>query len=292
MNYQDFLSTIITKLKEHFDDTVSLELQTVTKNNGTLLDALIIMNPDINISPTIFLNPYYHRYLSGITMEDICDDILKTYEAHRPSESIDITFFTDFEQVKERIIFKLVSYEKNKELLEKVPYFRFLDFAIIFNCLLNADSEDYATILIYNSHLNYWGVTANTLFSYAKHNTPLLLPYQLNNMADLLKDMLPDDADSEALQPMYILSNSGKVNGATCILYDGLLSQIAERLKSDFILLPSSIHEVILVPVDQCEELCAFSSMVTEVNETQLTDEEILSDHAYYYERSKGVLAM
>ena len=111
-------------------------------------------------------------------------------------------------------------------------------------------------------------------------------------MADLLKDMLPDDADSEALQPMYILSNSGKVNGATCILYDGLLSQIAERLKSDFILLPSSIHEVILVPVDQCEELCTFSSMVAEVNETQLTDEEILSDHAYYYERSKGVLAM
>ena len=71
MNYQDFLSTIIARLKEHFDDTASLELQTVTKNNGTLLDALIIMNPDVNISPTIFLNPYYHRYLSGVSMEDI-----------------------------------------------------------------------------------------------------------------------------------------------------------------------------------------------------------------------------
>lgn len=292
MNYQEFLSHIMTTMQDHFKDPASVRLQTVTKNNGTVLDALLILNPDINISPTIFLNPYYHRYLSGVCMDDIYADIIETYESHRPEENIDITFFTDFDKAKGRIVYRLVNYSRNEELLKDIPHYRFLDFAIIFHCLLSSGEDDYATILIHNSHMDYWGIPKHTLYALAKANTPFLLPYQLCSMLDLVADMLPSDADYSTLQPMYILSNKGRVNGASCILYDGLLAAIAKQLGSDFIVIPSSIHEVILIPVANCSEITSYSAMVTEVNDTQLSDDEVLSDHAYYYERAKGVLAM
>lgn len=292
MNYQEFLSRIMTTMQEHFTSPASVRLQTITKNNGTLLDALLILDPNVNISPTIFLNPYYHRYLSGVSMADICTDIIETYETHKPEESIDISFFTDFEKVKSRIVYRLVNYARNEELLRDVPHYRFLDFAILFHCLLCSGEEDYATILIHNSHMDYWGIPKHTLYALARANTPNLLPYQLSSMLDLLSDMLPSDADLSAMQPMYILSNKGRVNGASCILYDGLLAAIARQLGSDFIVIPSSIHEVILVPVNGCSEITSYSSMVSEVNDTQLSDDEVLSDHAYYYERAKGILAM
>ena len=93
---------------------------------------------------------------------------------------------------------------------------------------------------------------------------------------------------------MYILTNEFRTNGATTLLYEGILEEIAGMFDSDIILLPSSIHEVILVPAasgdEYLKQLDDFSAMVKEVNETELADEEILSDHAYYYIKGCGLV--
>lgn len=291
MNYQDFITNVINHFEAQFDDDTTVQLQTIAKNNGTFLDALIITSTNINISPTIYLNPYYHRLLDGVSFEDICADIWDTYQAHMPKESIDISFFTDFEQVKERIIYKLINYEQNLELLDKIPHFRYLDFAVTFHCLLNSSSEDYATIQIYNKHLDYWGITAGELYELAKTNSPLLLEPCLENMLDLISHLLPDDSETDALCPMYVLSNKSRLNGASCILYDGLLQSISDKFEKDLIVIPSSIHEMLLIPVESVESLDEYTAMIKEVNETQLTDEEVLSDHAYFFSRKQGLLS-
>ncbi len=293
MNYQDFLTSIRTRLSLHLGKDVTLHIQQIAKNNGIRYDGLIIIRPGINISPTIYLLPYYHRYLEGVSLEDICEDIVKAYRNNVPEGNFDTSLFTDFSKAKGRIVMRLVNYKKNEELLKNIPFFRFLDLAVVFYCLLFADEKQQASILIYNHHLDYWDVDAHTLYTYALENTPRLFPHHLEDISTVMPKpaLCPCDESVSAESPMYVLTNTYRTNGATVILYDQLLRQLADSLGSDLVILPSSIHEVLLIPADSDVNLAPFHSIVREVNETQLADDEVLSEHAYFFSRSKGILS-
>ena len=120
-----------------------------------------------------------------------------------------------------------------------------------------------------------------------------LLPPEITPMHTILERLHCPDPDlfSESI-PMYVISNCYRTNGAGVILYDQFLQQLSDRFESNLILLPSSIHEMIILPVEDASELREFTYMVREVNDTQLTDDEVLSDHAYYYDRAKQKLIM
>lgn len=116
-------------------------VQKINKNNGLVLDGLTIMAEGINIAPTIYLNGYYEDYLSNGAVA-VAKRIIAIYEANKPKESVDVSFFMDIEKVSPRIKMKLINYEKNKELLEHVPYVRFLDLAIVFMVVLGSDCDN------------------------------------------------------------------------------------------------------------------------------------------------------
>ena len=297
MTYQEFKQNTIHAISTKLGPSYRIALQDIIKNNDIHLDGLTILSEQSNISPTIYLNYYYEQYLAGKSLSEIFEDILLTYHNNVPKGNIDISFFTDYQKVKDHIIFKLVNYERNKELLSKVPHIRYLDLAIVFNCLVNTTSEGFATILIYHHHLSFWNISIEELHTLAMQNTPRLLSYHLQNMTEILTriisdenaDLLEEDFD---LFPMYVLSNTSKLNGSGCILYEDLLSEISYRLDSDLYILPSSIHEVLLIPTKHATSYAELSSMVCEVNATQLSKEEILSDHVYYYSRDTGAVSM
>ena len=297
MTYQEFKKNIVHAISAKLGSSYRVALSDIIKNNDTHLDGLTILSENSNISPTIYLNYYYDQYLAGKSLSIILEDILLSYHKNAPKENIDISFFTDFNKVKNRIIFKLVNYDRNKELLGKVPHVRYLDLALVFNCFVDPTENGYATILIYHHHLSYWGISAEELYSLAMKNTPTLLHYQIQNMAEVVLDLFCEETarlleeDFKAL-PMYVLSNTTKLNGSGCILYEDLLSDISARLDSDFYILPSSIHEVLLIPVQSAASYEELTSMVHEVNATQLAREEILSDHVYFYSRRTGTITM
>lgn len=292
MNYQEFLNTIEIEMKQRLDPCCQLRIQSFTRNNGTCYDGLIIFSPTVNISPTIYLNPYYHRYLDGVPLEDIYQDIITTYKTHLPTKDFDIHMFTDYNRARHSIIMKLIHYERNRVLLETVPHFRYLDFAVTFHCYVSKCQSGYASILIHNHHLNLWNISTEELRECALQNTPRLLPYELENMVHVLKNYFhsQDQTIDPCELPMYILTNSSKLNGASVILYEGLLHNIAQRFEKDLILLPSSIHEFLIIPADSDQQISYFNDMINEVNHTQLSDDEILSDHAYYYSLQKKQL--
>lgn len=297
MTYQEFKANIFHTISTRLGSDYRVSLQDIIKNNDTHLDGLTILSAGSNISPTIYLNYYYDKYLAGKSLSTIYDDILLSYHQNVPKENIDISFFTDFAKVKNHIIFKLVNYERNKELLGKVPHVRYLDLAVVFNCFINSTEDGYATILIHHQHLSYWNISTEELYSLAMKNTPHLLHYQLQNMTDVIIDLFCNEhieLSKELLPvfPMYVLSNTTKLNGSGCILYEDLLSEIAQHLDSDFYILPSSIHEVLLIPVASASSYEDLSSMVHEINATQLAREEVLSDRVYFYSRHSGKVTM
>lgn len=299
-NYSEFKQHILADLQNRLGSDIHVHIQDIVKNNDTHLDGLTLLCTKYNLSPTIYLNHYFKQYEMGHSLSDIEEDILNTYQENCPSRNIDISFFTDYDKVKSRIVFKLVNYERNRELLQDVPHYRFLDLALIFNCLVESSPSGSATILIHEHHLTYWDITRDDLYALAQQNTPKLLSYEIRNMTDVLKELFADDEFAEMIpdsdisseHSMYVLTNRYKLNGSGCILYPNLLHDLAARLESDLLILPSSIHEVLIIPARNHSSPDELSDMVKDVNSSQLSREEILSDHIYYYSRENGQLTM
>lgn len=298
MNYQEFKQQIVSGLKSQLGSDATIAVSDILKNNDTHLDGLTILSPGDNLSPTIYLDYYYRQYELGKPFDAILSDILATYRKNSRSGHIDISFFTDYDKVKSRIILKLVNYERNRKLLSVVPHYRFLDLAVVFHCLLNSGPCGNATILIHNRHLPYWNITKDDLYALAMQNTPRLMHYDLRNMTEVLHGLFPEEeafslsAEKDTCCQMYVLSNQQKLYGSSCILYDNLLQNFANRLECDFYILPSSVHEVLLIPTDNRATGMELSSMVQDVNSSQLSREEILSDHVYYFSREDGQITM
>lgn len=301
MTYEEFKTVIARQVEQMLPQGASLKLQTICKNNGLKLDGLTITNIESNVSPTIYLNYYYEKQNLFPDFDTICRDIMLTYEHNRSAEHINADFFTDYNLISSRISYRLINYEKNKELLETVPHVRYLDLAIVFYCLLNFSENSSATILIHADHLKLWNINAAELYHQACQTAPELLPYDFRNINAVLSDTFGSsttqpnqdiEKETDAFCPMYILTNSQKLYGASCLLYPRLLDSIAEKLNTDLFVLPSSIHEVILLPAlnrSHCKEL---ADMVTDINRTELAADEILSDLIYYYSRSEHALSI
>ena len=301
-DYDEFEEKIVDCVRARLDQEVCIEITEVTKNNGVVLKGLSLKESDSSISPTIYLERYYAGYRDGRSMEEIADEIVDVYHRGNLGAFFDVADFLDFEKAKKRIVYKLVNYEKNKVLLKQIPHKPFLDMAVVYYYLLENDRLENATILIYNNHLESWNVTLNEIDQLAKENTPLLLKADLRSITEVLYQIIrsrnEEDAEkfleleneTESDPIMYVLSNKSKIFGAAAILYDDVLKNFSEKVQKDLYILPSSVHEVILIPKEESMEWEKLQEMVKEVNSTQVEDVEILSDSVYCYQRGNDAL--
>lgn len=307
MEFTNFKTLVRDEVAKRTGEQYKVRINEVMKNNGVVLSGITMMQDDSNISPTIYLNNYYKAYESGeTTLGCIIEDVLDTYERNKVNRSVDMRFFMNYENIKDRIIFKLIHAERNKDLLKDVPYIKYLDCAVVFQCLVSEEMFGNATIMIHKAHMKIWQATVEELYERALQNTPKLQCYDIKSMRDVLCEMMlleeMEGTSSKETEeyfkelpnsvPMYVLSNRSRVQGAACILYPDILKDFAEAIKSDFYILPSSIHEVILLPAQGDEDTEALKNMVREVNESQVEREEVLSDSVYYFDWKQNELVM
>lgn len=293
MNYQEFVGSVTGFLRESLPGGTRLQLIPLEKNNGIIMDGLSVRKEGKRVAPMIYLDSYYREYLDGRSLRGICDQILECCEDSDFEEHFDVDFFRESERVRPTVAYRLINYEKNRELLQEVPHLPFLDLAVIFYSLLTDTPVGHATVLIRNSHLELWGKNTSWLYEAAKENTEKLLPKRLVSMEDMIYELSEGKQEPEyAGVPMYVLTNSRKSFGAACLLYDGVLGECFRRLEESYYLIPSSVHEVILIPasaVGDSRELCA---LVQEMNRTQVRSTEVLSDTVYLYSEETRRLEM
>ena len=285
ISYNQFCIKVYDEVKKLCGEEVNVQLQNVQKLNGVILQGITISNPNGNIMPTLYLDKFYKEYEDGTAIEEIVSLFLEEYEKARVRDSFDIQFFCEYEKVKSHLGFKLMHYEMNKELLEQVAHKRFLDLAIVGFCDIRDKQIGHGAITIRNEHLEMWKISKEELFREALENMPRLYPADFMNMKTLLKEVYYDPIDLLSVSiPMYVLTNSERLNGAASLLYEGKMEELAAILGGDYYVLPSSIHEVIIMPKDtKRTEETYLSRMVDEINHEQLGREEILSNHAYVY---------
>lgn len=296
MTYYQFVQAVEGRIKEAVKESVAVRIHTAEKNNGTIRRGLTLTEQDINISPTIYLEEYYRQFQNGGSLDHITSDILRLYNEVRFQKSWGEEKLYDYSQVKEKVIYRLVNYESNEKMLRNVPYIVYLDLAIVFCVLLEVTKYGTATMAIRNDHLELWGVEKEELYRQASENTSRFLPDDFSSMSAVIEELTEESeahiSFEDKEEEMYVLSNRIHSYGAAAILYSGRMEGIGMYLKSNYYVLPSSVHEVIVVPEKAAVEKEELSAMVAEINRTQVEAEEVLSDHAYYYDRKKGRLFM
>lgn len=306
MDYNQFLEEVRTAVKERLGSNYEIYIQKITKNNGIVLDGLIIGKASKSIAPTIYLNSYYMHYTHGMSLEEILEDIISAYKENNDMVLGDMRELLDFSNVRDKVAFKLIQREKNQELLKDVPYIEFLDLAVVFYLILDENKKGQMTALIHNSHMEPWGVEKEELHRLAMRNTSILLPAEIKTMKEIMCDILKGhfgememgemvdellDLDSQK-PPLYVLSNKKQINGAGCILYDGCLKDFADSQESDIVILPSSAHEVILIPDNENLDYGELQKTVGQINESEVPKEDVLSDSVYKYDRVKDQIVM
>ncbi len=292
MSYDDFNEMVRDRLEDICGEEFSISVLEALKNNSVVLKGISIKENECSIAPTIYMDEYYTDFCDGRDMEDIINDILRVYSENRLGPDLETEKFSDFDWVRDRIFFKVVNAEKNAELLKQVPYSRYLDLAFVYGVYMGDYKGSFSSVLIRNEHLSMWKTDENVIRQLAMENTPEILPQGIWTMKEVLGDMGALVSDGEYSLPMYILSNSSRVNGAGAMFYEGVLRSFSERLGSDIYILPSSVHELILVPRDQTMDPVQLKALIAEVNDTQVAGEEILSYSLYEYTRERDVVDM
>lgn len=262
------------------------ELTTVKKNNGTEIPAMIIKEEESVIAPSINLSGYYESYMSGNTIENICYSIADTYEdclQSMPTYEKDV-INVNKESFLNKTFFQLVNYDKNSSMLKASPHKKYLDMAVIYRELVSNNGDGIASYIISNAQMDRMGITPEELDKAAVENTPNLFPAMIVGVGDILGAYLDEEDKAlmeDAPYQLYVLSNTSKINGAGAMLYEDIISNFAGD--RDMYILPSSIHEVLLLEKigDNDEE--ELKTMVRDINRNEVSNNEILSDNVYLY---------
>ena len=174
MTYQEFVETVTTRINNSVCETLQAAAHTSLKNNNISRIGITISEPEINISPTIYMEEFYHEFQQGLTLDEIVDTILDIYYEIRFDHSWEADTLREFSSVQHQIVYKLIHKKENSALLIDVPYISYHDLAIVFYIILDMEDSGSGTILINNSLLSLWNITIDDLYRAAKVNTPLI----------------------------------------------------------------------------------------------------------------------
>ncbi|MBQ7776400.1 MAG: hypothetical protein IJ379_10830 [Lachnospiraceae bacterium] len=287
MSEKEFYEKIKEGLIKRLGEDTQINLQEVRKNNNVVYKGLIIHRAGSNIAPTIYMNAFYEMYEEGDSFESIMERVWRVYQKGELKNTINMEFFADFEKVKDRIVYRLIHAQKNKELLQDMPHIQFMDLAICFYYAFYNEELGDGMIMIHNNHMEMWGTSHQELMRLAQENTRKLFPPMFITLDTIVHEVYEDMEDEwSQTVSFYVLTNRQKSHGAASILYPDMLELIAEKLDGNFYILPSSIHEVILFKDQGEEDEHYLHEMIVDANTSQLLEEEILSDYPYYYNKS------
>ncbi len=295
MTMDAFAGKICAAVKGTLGEEFHTEVREVRKNNGVILHGLVIQEEGQRMVPIIYLEYFLETYESGMPFEAVVCRLLSVYKEEGEIGSMDMEFFMSYEKVKDRICYRLIRRKGNEEMLEGMPHVDFLDLAVCFYYDYCDRKTGNGTIQIHNSHMEMWGVYVEELERAAYENTPEIHPWSCSGMREILEecerqsggDFTDGSETGEGIAaPMKILSNRTRLHGAACILYPGVLEGIAEK-EGNLFIIPSSVHETILLPDDGTNSAEALKWMIHEVNRTHVVPEEVLSDSLYYYDLSR-----
>ncbi len=305
MDYENFKEQFIEQLQESLYERgvedVNLTARPIEKLNGGY-DAVTITPTDSNIGVTLNIGTFFEAYENGTDMSAVVDkaaDVAANGLENVPA--VDISSLTDYDQMKDKLAMEVVSTEANKEMLATVPHKEMEDMSVVYRFVIDSTGDSNATILATNNMIEVMGVTPEQLHADAVENAPKIRPAEITGMSEMMVQMVGrEQAEMMGIIPvdpadeqMYVATVSDKIHGAGILAYQDFMDQAAERLGGQsFFVLPSSVHEILLVPDNGMINLQELEAMVKEVNATQVEPQDKLTDSVYHYDAKDKVFEL
>lgn len=297
ISFNEFKREVSTSITDSssLPEGTKVEIRENLINNSVIRSALLIKEPGRRYAPNIYLDSFYSRYLSGEDFQEMLEEILQLYELNKNNLQFDLELLTSFDCMRDRIIMRLMNYERNRKLLEDCPYLMWQDLAVTFRWVASQDEEGVSSSLIGCDLMKSWGTSPEELYELARENMPRCFPARVMNMYDMIECMHQNQDDDEELDdlmtedldnliPLFVMSNEQKINGATAVLYPDMLKTLSLQCHGNFYILPSSVHELIVLPYPRADQGETLKGMVKNVNEEVISNDDYLSDHVYYYD--------
>lgn len=273
---------------------VTAQVSPVIKTNGEQLGINVHFS-DSNIAPTVYPEKAFGQYQEGFSLKEIADKMSQTvFEAHKQSPKI--PEFT-LEEAKKSITLTLVNTERNEQMLENTPHFELGDLSAIPRWYISEETS----FVVHNDMAAKLMLTPDEVLQIGQANINAQ-QFEIKPMQEILKEIfVRDGMDPETVDmmmpesdgpQMIVMSSQNHIQGSNSILSEDALNQVHDMLDGDFIVLPSSIHEVICVPVTEDMKAEDLRSMVREVNMTQVAPDEFLSDNIMKYDGQKLKMVM
>ena len=297
MDYENFKQDFQESLKEELAErgmNTEIGFQKVEKMNESY-DAVTVKPIDSIIGVNFNVEKAFDSYEAGTDMDEVVNHTADSVEkAFREAPQIDITAITDYEQMKSKLSMEVVSADRNADLLQNVPHEKMEDMAVVYRLMLGQMDEGSGTVLVTDQLMERFGITHEQLRQDALENAPEIRPSEIRGMSEVMNELAPGMAPEIAPEDeqMFVASVPDKIRGAGVIAYPNFMEDAAEKMGGDFFVIPSSIHEVLLVRDNGEMTSKDLENMVKEVNATQVEPEDQLTDHVYHYDSKDHIFEM
>ena len=307
MNFEQFVEDVKAEIKhylpEEFQDA-QIDILQHNKLNESYL-GMTVRKDDQTIAPTVNLEHYYEMFQAfdenlDIVMQQVAD-LVTLKPIH-----LDLSLFTNYEVAKEHLFIRVSDAERNGEILTGLPHRRVENLAITYHIVAEIGEEGIGSTPVTNRMLNGFGITEEQLHQDALDNSPKIFPAKVEAMSSMMDKMMREDMRRAGMteeeidlyfenmglndpNPLTVVTNEHQTNGAAVLFYPGQMEKLGETVNGDFFILPSSTHEVLILPDDGGMTYQELKAMVMEINSTQVSPEDRLADEVYHYDAKDRV---
>lgn len=304
MDFKEFEEQLAEDMKIRLEENGikgGVEVHEVPKLNDPY-DAITVTPEGSNIGVNVNVNHVYSVFEQGADYNSIVEKAVESVqEGLKNGPDIDVNSLMDYEKMKKNLVMEVVSAEANAEMLKDVPHEEMEDLAVVYRFAFYHDDDSRSSVLITNPLIKSMGITHEELHQDALKNAPEIKPAVIRGMTEVLAEMTGMSQEDlirmgMAVEPseeqMFVATTPDKTHGAGIIAYQDFMDQAAERVGGDFFILPSSIHEVLLIPDNGFVGLEKLQDMVREVNAKEVAPEEKLTDSVYHYDSKEKIFEL
>ena len=299
MKLNDYIEQVRLHIKEHLPkefQTAEIIMQEQSKNNDMRIHTMSLRHSDMNSCPLMGLEDYYELYQNGTEIEDTFRLIGKNYLTAMNNVNFQQDMDVSYEYMKDKLFLNVVNADKNQKMLASVPHQRIEDLAVLYRCVVHSSGDHTGSILVNNKLLDGWGISKEALHEQAVQNMDRLFTPEFHSMEYTIAEIMGAPyTETEAVlkaSSMFVLTNNKGYYGASYLCNPEILQQISEKMDGDYLILPSSVHEIIILREKEDMDINELKEMVESINQTEVSQTEYLSDNVYHYDSQNQTLSI
>ena len=290
--YDEIINAIREEIPEEIRDMMEVDIREIVKANDTVLHGVVIKAPEQTIVPTIYIEDCIKQLPEDFATKDLAEAIVSLYQVGMREAPAVESLSLEFDDIKDKLVVQLAEVERNRDRLKELAY-KPLDNGMVMLAYVVGQEDERGSMrfAVTKDIVEGQNYDIDKMFETAmKNNEPVLVDISdaiFSDGIEFAENLFDKELSDKLPDGMYTLTNSATNLGATVLYYPDVQKRIGDMLQNSYYVLPSSIHELMILPCSVNDNPEFLRKMVKEANETVVNPQEVLSDRIFMYDREK-----